>query len=423
MIERVMDLVAEELSLDPSEIRSRNFITREDQPYTTPNGCVYDDGDYPESMRRVLDALNYDEWRRKQVALRREGKYLGIGIATTLDSGAPNFGQVKMLNPRLPLIGNTEACLLQLTPDGRFVVKLGTVPQGQSHETVSSQIVAEVFDVPVEIVNVATGFDSASHPYTMHSGTYGSRYAAMGGGAVYGAAKKLRDKVLRIGAHMLNEPLDNVELVNGNVVSKTDPTKNITLKRLARTAYGMPSMIPPGIEGGLWVIEVYYNGLEAPDERKIANLALTYSYQTHGVVGELDPETGKFTILKYVIVDDAGKIINPLVVDGQVHGATLHGIAAAIFEEYRYTDEGQLESSTFIDYLAPAAVDVPDFELHHMEIPSPFAPLGAKGMGEGGGTAHVAVINAINDALIPFHETLEKSIAPPEAVFRLIHKK
>jgi CO/xanthine dehydrogenase Mo-binding subunit len=423
MIERVMDLVAEELSIDPTEIRSRNFITREDQPYTTPNGCVYDDGDYPESMRQVLDALNYDEWRRKQTALRREGKYLGIGIATTLDSGAPNFGQVKMLNPRLPLIGNTEACLLQLTPDGRFVVKLGTVPQGQSHETVSSQIVSEVFDVPVELVNVATGFDSASHPYTMHSGTYGSRYAAMGGGAVYGAATKLKDKVLRIGAHMLNEPLTNLELVNGSLQSKTDPTKNITLKRLARTAYGMPSMVPPGIEGGLWTIEVYYNGLEAPDEKKIANLALTYSYQTHGVVGELDQETGKFAILKYVIVDDAGRIINPLVVDGQVHGATLHGIAAAMFEEYKYTDEGQLESSTFVDYLAPAAVDVPDLELHHMEIPSPFAPLGAKGMGEGGGTAHVAVINAINDALIPFHKTLEKSIAPPEAVFKLIHKK
>jgi CO/xanthine dehydrogenase Mo-binding subunit len=423
MIERVMDLVAEELSMDPTEIRSRNFITREDQPYTTPNGCIYDDGDYPESMRRVLDALNYDDWRRKQTALRKEGKYLGIGIATTLDSGAPNFGQVKMLNPRLPLIGNTEACLLQLTPDGRFVVKLGTVPQGQSHETVSSQIVSEVFDVPVELVNVATGFDSASHPYTMHSGTYGSRYAAMGGGAVYGASTKLRDKVLRIGAHMLNEPLANVELVNGNLQSKTDPAKNITLKRLARSVYGMPSMVPPGIEGGLWTIEVYYNGLEAPDEKKIANLALTYSYQTHGLVGELDPETGKFIILKYVIVDDAGKIINPLIVDGQVHGATLHGIAAALFEEYKYTDEGQLESSTFIDYLAPAAVDVPDLELHHMEIPSPFAPLGAKGMGEGGGTAHVAVINAINDALMPFHKTQEKSIAPPEAVFRLIHKQ
>ncbi len=423
MIERVMDIIAKELSLDPSEVRMRNFITREDQPYTTPNGCVYDDGDYPESLRIVLDALNYESWRKKQATFRKdEGRYLGIGLATTLDSGAPNFGQVKMLNPRLPLIGNTEACLLQLTPDGRFVVKLGTVPQGQSHETVSAQIVSEVFDVPVELVNVATGFDSASHPYTMHSGTYGSRYAAMGGGAVYGASLKLRDKVLKIGAHLLNEQISNVELVNGNVQSKEDPAKNITIKRLARTAYGMPAMIPHGIEGGLWTLEVYYNGLEAPDEKKIANLALTYSYQTHGVVGELDPETGKFHILKYVIVDDAGRVINPLVVDGQVHGATLHGIAAAMFEEYKYSDGGQLESSTFIDYLAPTAVDVPNMELHHMEIPSPFAPLGAKGMGEGGGTAHVAVINAINDALSFFDRSLEKSIAPPEAVYQLIRK-
>ncbi len=422
MIERVMDLVAKELGIDPSLVRFRNFIRREDQPYTTPNGCVYDDGDYPKSLQMVMDALNYTEWRSRQRELRGKGRYIGIGIATTLDSGAPNFGQVKMLNPKLPLIGNTEACLLQLTPDGRFVVKLGTVPQGQSHETVSSQIVADVFDVPVDSVHVGTGFDSSSHPYTMHSGTYGSRYAAMGGGAVLGASLKLKEKVMKIGAHLLKERLDDVELVGGNVQSINNPQNAISMKRLARTVYGMPAMLPPGIEGGLWTINVYYNGLVAPDENKIANLALTYSYQTHGVVGELDAESGKFKILRYVIVDDAGRVINPLVVDGQVHGAALHGIAAALYEEFRYSDEGQLESSTFIDYLVPAAVDVPDMELHHLEIPSPFAPLGAKGVGEGGGTAHVAVINAVNDALNPFNGRLEKSIASPEAVFREISK-
>ncbi len=420
MIERVMDLVAKELNMDPAEVRMRNFVRREDQPYTTPNGCVYDDGDYPKSLEMVLDALDYDGWRKKQAELRKEGKVIGIGIATTLDSGAPNFGQVQMLNPRLPLIGNTEACLLQLTPDGRFVAKLGTVPQGQSHETISSQIIADVFDVPVESVNVATGFDSASHPYTMHSGTYGSRFAAMGGGAVYGAALKLREKVLKIGAHLLKESVENVELSNSSVQSKLDQSKNITIKRLARTAYGMPALIPEGIEGGLWTINVYYNGLKAPDAKKIANLALTYSYQTHGLVGELDDETGKFKILKYVIVDDAGRLMNPLVVDGQVHGAALHGLAAALFEEFKYNDEGQLESSSFVDYLAPTAIDVPSFDVGHLEIPSPFAPLGAKGVGEGGGTAHVAVVNAINDALTSYGAILEKSIAPPESVLNLI---
>lgn len=420
MIERIMDLVAKELKMDPAEVRMRNFIRRENQPYTTPNGCVYDDGDYPKSLQMVLDALDYDRWREKQRAFLKDGRLLGIGLATTLDSGAPNFGQVKMLNPRLPLIGNTESCLLQLTPDGRFVAKLGTVPQGQSHETVSSQIIADVFDVPTDTVHVATGFDSGSHPYTMHSGTYGSRYAAMGGGAVYGAALKLQQKVLLIGAHLLNEDVSNVELLGGNVQSKTDPSKNISLKRLARTAYGMPAMMPPGMDQGLWTIHVYYNGLVAPDERKIANLALTYSYQTHGLVGELDRETGKFKIIKYVIVDDAGRLINPLVVDGQIHGAANHGIAAALFEEFKYNREGQLETTTFIDYLAPSAVDVPQMELDHLEIPSPFAPLGAKGVGEGGGTAHVAVINAINDALGNCGATLQKSIAPPEVVFNLL---
>ena len=423
MIERVMDLVAKELKMDPTEVRIRNYVTREDQPYTTPNGCVYDDGDYPKSLEMVLEALGYDEWRRKQAEMRSRGRYIGIGVATTLDSGAPNFGQVKMLNPKLPLIGNTEACLLQLTPDGRFVAKLGTVPQGQSHETVSSQIIADVFEVPFESVHVATGFDSASHPYTMHSGTYGSRYAAMGAGAVYGAALKLKQKVLQIGAHLLGEDIAAVELANGSVQSKKEPSKSISIKRLARTAYGMPAMLPRGMEAGLWTINVYYNGLESPDERKIANLALTYSYQTHGVVGELDSETGKFKILRYLIVDDAGRMINPLVVDGQVHGAAAHGIAAALYEDYKYSDEGQLESSTFIDYLAPAAVDLPFLEVHHMEIPSPFAPLGAKGVGEGGGTAHVAVMNAVNDALGSFNCVLEKSIAYPEEVRGLIAGK
>ncbi len=421
MIERVMDLVAKELKMDPAQVRLRNYITREDQPYVTPNGCVYDDGDYPKSLRMVMDALDYDGWRKKQADLRKEGKLIGIGIATTLDSGAPNFGQVKMLNPKLPLIGNAEACLLQLTPDGRFVVKLGTVPQGQSHETVTSQIVADIFDVPLSSINVATGFDSASHPYTMHSGTYGSRYAAMGAGAAYGAAIKIRDKVLRIGAHLLGEDANSLELSGGEVVSSRDPSKGISLKRLARTAYGMPAMLPPGMEAGLWAVNVYYNGLKAPDENKVGNLALTYSYQTHGVVGELDRETGKFKILRYVIADDAGRIINPLVVEGQVHGAAIHGIAAALYEEFRYTLEGQLESSTFIDYLAPAAIDLPSLEVLHLEIPSPFSPVGAKGVGEGGGTAHVAVVNAVNDALGPFNRTLEKSIAVPEAVLGLIN--
>jgi CO/xanthine dehydrogenase Mo-binding subunit len=241
----------------------------------------------------------------------------------------------------------------------------------------------------------------------------------MGAGAVYGVSLKLKQKILAIGAHLIEENVKDVDLVGGKVQSKKDPSKNITLKRLARTAYGMPAMLPQGIDHGLWAIYVYYNGLVAPDERKVANLALTYSYQTHGVVGELDAETGKFKILKYVIVDDAGRIINPLIVDGQVHGAAIHGIAAALFEEFKYNAEGQLEPSTFVDYLAPYSVDIPPLKVDHLEIPSPFAPLGAKGVGEGGGTAHVAVINAINDALRSYNSILRKSIAPPESIFEL----
>lgn len=420
MIERVVDLVARELGLDPAQVRQKNYIRREDQPYTTPNGCVYDDGDYPKSLEIVLKALEYEKWRSRQAELRKQGRYIGLGLATTLDSGAPNFGQVKMLNPKLPLIGNSEAALLQITPDGRFIAKLGTVPQGQSHETTAAQVIAATFDVSPDTVSVSTGFDSASHPYTMHSGTYGSRFAALGVGAIYGAALKLKQKLLLLAAHLLQEPVERLEFRNGAVQVKEQPDRNLTIKRLARTAYGMPPLLPPGMEPGLWAINVYRPSFQAPDQNNIANLALTYSYQTHGVLVEVDAETGKTKILKYVIVDDAGTLINPLVVEGQVHGAALHGIAAALFEEYRYGVDGQLLTSTLVDYLTPFAVDVPDLEVHHLEIPSPFSVLGAKGVGEGGGTAHVAVINAVEDALQPLRVKLEKSIVTPEDVFEII---
>ncbi|MEM3031841.1 MAG: xanthine dehydrogenase family protein molybdopterin-binding subunit [Nitrososphaerota archaeon] len=202
MIERVLNIVAHNMGMDPIEVRRVNYVRREEQPYETLNKCVYDDGDYIGALEKAAALIGYDEWRRKQKELKSVGRYVGLGLAVTLDSGTANFGQVRMLNPQLPNVGTSEAASVQMTPDGRLAVKLGTIPQGQSHETIASQIVADVLGVTPDEVVVSPGFDSVSHPYTLHSGTYASRFAGTGMVAVYNAALKLREMVAQTGAQV-----------------------------------------------------------------------------------------------------------------------------------------------------------------------------------------------------------------------------
>jgi 2-furoyl-CoA dehydrogenase large subunit len=420
-IERMIDRIARELGKDPAEVRMKNLIKRQDQPWETPNGCIYDGGDYPAATRNVMQLIDYDGWRRRQKQLLKEGRIIGVGVATTLDSGTNNFGQVLMINPRLPLAGQSEAALVQITPDGRVVVKLGSIPQGQAHETTAAQVVATELGVSVDDVSVAPGFDSESHPYTMHSGTYASQFAVKGLSASYGAAQKLRLKVFKIAAHLLRARVKDLVLANGEVFVKRNRKRNVSLRRIARTAYSNNPDLPKGMEPGLYATYIYRPPFKPPDKKKRGNLALTYSYQSHGVVLEIDPETGQPNILKYAIVDDCGRVVNPKVVEGQVHGAAAHGIAAALFEEYRYDNTGQLMTSTFMDYLAPTAMDVPSLEIESFQIPSLTSPLGTKGVGEGGGTPLPAIVNAVEDALVPFGVTLDDSHITPEKLLKLIH--
>lgn len=422
MIERILDMIAREVGKDPVEVRLINYVKREEQPYTTLNGCVYDDGDYIGAVQRVMELLDYWGWRRRQEELRKEGRLIGIGIATTLDSGTANFGQVRMLNPRLPNVGTSEAASVQMTGDGRVVVKLGSVPQGQSHETVSAQIVADVLGMNPDHVTVAIGFDSESHPYTFHSGTYASRFAGTGMVAVYEAAMKLREKIRKIAAHLLEAREEDIELANEQAFVKDAPERSVSFRRIARTAYANPYELPEGMEAGLYSLSVFSPPFKPPDEKKVGNLTLTYSYQTHGIVVEIDPETGEPKILDYVIVDDCGRVINPLVVDGQIHGAALHGLAAVLYESFDYDSSGQLLTSTFMDYLAPTAFDTPSFKTERISIPSPFTPLGAKGVGEGCGTPIPALINAIEDALSPYNVRLTNSHIKPEEIYWIIRK-
>ncbi|MGB9733400.1 MAG: xanthine dehydrogenase family protein molybdopterin-binding subunit [Conexivisphaera sp.] len=420
MIERMMDRIARKLGMDPAEIRMRNLVRPEDMPYMTPSGGLYDSGNWPEGLRKALEAADYQGWRKRQEELRRQGKYVGIGVVVGSDSAGPNMAQVKMYNPGLPYTSGTEGALVQMTPDGKVRVTLGTSPQGMGHETTAAQVVADVLDVDYDDIYVQTGFDSFTSVYTMHSGTYGSRFAPLGLSAVYLAAARLKEKLAKIAAYVLNCPGGDVVIEGGKAYCRTDPQRSTDLKRIARIAYGNVNEMPPGMEPGLYSIAIFRPPFQNPDENRRANLALTYSYNVHVVVVEIDPETGMPRILNYVALEDSGRIVNPLVVDGQVHGAVAHGLAEALYEKYHYDENGNLLNSNFVDYLAPTALEVPPISVLHTETPSPFTPTGAKGMGEGGGTAVQAVISAVEDALAPLGGELEESHADPEVILRIL---
>ncbi|MEM2986339.1 MAG: molybdopterin cofactor-binding domain-containing protein, partial [Candidatus Caldarchaeum sp.] len=419
MIERVLDKIARELGKDPVEVRKINYVTRDMQPYRTLNGCVYDGGDYIGALEKAAEMVDYWGWRRRQEQLRAEGRYIGVGVGVTIDSGAANFGQVRMLNPSLPNVGTSEAATVQMTPDGKILVKLGTVPQGQSHETIASQIVADVLGIDYEDITVATGFDSGSHPYTLHSGTYASRFAGTGMVAIYMAAQRLKEMVAAIAAKILEARKEDIVVQGGVAYVRDAPERKVSFKRIARTAYANPFELPEGMEPGLTAHAVFSPPFQPPDENKVGNLTLTYSYQAHAVVVEVDPETGRVKILDYAIVDDCGRVINPAIVDGQVHGAAYHGIGAVLYENFEYNEDGMLLTSNFSDYLAPTAVEIPVFKMERLMIPSPFTPLGAKGVGEGCGAPIPAIVAAVEDAV---QTEITSSHIKPEQLQKILQK-
>jgi 2-furoyl-CoA dehydrogenase large subunit len=422
LIERSVDIVARELGLDPAEVRFKNLIGPDEMPYVTPSGGVYDGGDYPESLRRVMKLVDYWNWRKEQARVKKGRRLIGIGLSIVIDSGTNNFGQVRIVNPENPFSGNSEAARILIDGLGQIQVALGTVPQGQGHETFASQIVADEFGINPEQVSVLMGFDSGVHPFSHQSGAYASRCAVMGTGALLGAANKIKEKVSKIAAHIMKANPETIEFREGNLVDRETGNK-IPLWQVANVAWVNNTLLPKGMEPGLVATHIWKPEFTLPDERWRHNQTLTYSCQTHAAVIELDPETGKFKILKYGIVDDCGRQINPMIVEGQVHGAAAHGIGAAMYESFEYDEDGHLQSSTFIDYLVPTAVDIPDLLTESMETPSLFAPKGIRGVGEGGGTPLAAIANAVEDALRPLEVEITESHQNPQRIYELIKAK
>jgi CO/xanthine dehydrogenase Mo-binding subunit len=399
--ERVIDIVAAELDLDPVEVRKRNYIRAEDMPYETPNGCVYDSGDYAKMLDVGLDLIGWDQREERRAEAASRGKLYGIGIGSTLDSGTNNFGQSRMINPELQFSGNNEVATVKLDIFGEIVVTLGTTPQGQGHETTAAQVVADILQCSVDDVHVRAGHDSYWNSHAGFSGTYASQFAVTGLSAVKGATDMLAAEIKKLaGAVFGGVPPEALELAEGTVRIKDNPEAALPFMACGAIINANNAGLPEDLGVTLNCRYVYRPPFEVPDvERKFGNLTLTYAAQVHVAVIEIDPETGYYDIVDYAAVDDCGKRINPQIVEGQVMGATAQALGGVMHEQFVYDEDGNLLTPNFYDYHVPHALDMPPIKTGYVESPSPFTALGTKGMGEGGGAGIHAVCAAVQDAL------------------------
>jgi 2-furoyl-CoA dehydrogenase large subunit len=427
-LERVIDICGHELAIPSDEIRLRNYIRPEEFPYTTPNGCVYDSGNYPQMLQVAQERVGWDEWKRKQAAARKEGRLIGIGIGTTLDSGTNNFGQSQIVNPGAPFSGNSQGANCKLDIYGEVVVSVGSCPQGQGHETTAAQVVADVLNIHPDRITVRTGFDTERNVHTGFSGTYASQFAVSGLSAVHGAAQKLRKEMSRLAAFLLENSEDDLEFRSGEhgpEIRATSTGKSINYWGLANIVNVNSAVLPPELyELTLNCRYIWRAPFKVPDrERKYGSLTLTYASQLHIAVIEIERDTFIPRILDYVAVDDCGTVINPPIVEGQVYGATAHGIGAALMEHCVYDEVGNMLTSTFSDYTPITAMNMPKVKYDHIETPSPHSYSGAKGMGEGGAAPIHTISAALQDALFASGIMIDDSFNNADSLFRAMVAK
>lgn len=404
--ERAMDALARKLDLDPAEIRRRNYHPPFDEPTTTPAGLEMDSGNYEPALDKALEVADYAGLRAEQRRRREahEPVQLGIGLASYTENGG--LSPSKMTAALRLGAPGWEMSSVRMLSTGTVQVVTGTSPHGQGHETTWSQIVADDLGVAVEDVEVVHG-DTNSAPYGLD--TYGSRSAAVGGTAVHLACQKVQAKARTLAAHMLEAAEDDLEFGQGRFSVAGSPAHGVTIKEVAGAAY-LAADLPDGMEPGLAADQFF----DPPN--------FTYPFGTHICVAEVDTETGKVTVPQYVGVDDCGVIINPQIVDGQMHGGIAQGIGQALYEEAVYDTDGNLTSASMADYLTPGSLELPAFTLDHTTTPSPTNALGVKGAGESGSiAASPAVINAVVDALAPLGVQHIDMPATPMSVWQAIH--
>lgn len=395
-MDRAVDCLARELGMDPAELRRRNYIRADElpydfgMPYRDGNPLIYDTGDFPAALEAALEAAGYAEFRREQERLRAQGVYRGVGISGYVEGTA---------------IGPYEGATVKLDLHGRVLVATGAVSSGQGHETSFAQVAADALGVPLDWVTVIGG-DTAAVPFGV--GTFASRSAVTAGSSIADACREVRAKLARAAATLLEAAPEDIEIEDGKAFVRGTPGSAVDLARVVQAS--IPTFAKPGVASPDFEASAYHH---VP--------TVTYASAVHVAQVEVDTGTGGVKLLRYVVAHDCGKVINPIIVEGQVHGGVAQGVGGALFEDMAYDTEGQLLAGSLMDYLVPTASDLPPIETVHLEFPSPRNPLGVKGLGEGGAISPPAAIaNAIEDALAPFGVRITETPVTPARIQALL---
>jgi 2-furoyl-CoA dehydrogenase large subunit len=425
--ERMMDRVAQNLNMSPIEVRRKNLIQPSEMPYRTISGNIYDSGDYPGLLSTLLEKIDFDKLREEQKRERDKGRLIGIGIVIGVEPGGRNAARDMAIFPEMkepPGSGGVNGATIKLEKNGTIALHLGSPNCGQAHETTTAQVAADILGTTPDQISTSIPFDSDLSPWGVAAANSGNNFHLYDIGAIHGAAKKLREKVIKLAAHLLNADAAELTIENGVVQVPGSATKKVTFAELGRVAYNNQHLIPDDMEAGLQAT-FYYTFPHAkpnivPGADRLVRAQFTFSAGAHAAIVEVDKATGKVEILRYLIVGDNGTVINPDVVNGQVYGSAAHGIAVALGEGFIYSPEGQPLTVTYLDYGKCSTAETPKVEVIHRPSPSPFTSLGQKAAGEGAAIpSPAAIASAVEDALTPFGVKITDLPLTPEVVWRL----
>ena len=428
--ERTMDRIAEELGIDRVKVRLRNIPGKDDFPFETLNGNVYDSGDYEDLLRTAVQRADLDGIKQQQEEARSRGHYVGLGIVLAVEPGGRNLARDLAMLPSTQEpagSGGTSGATIRVQLGGSITVTVGTPSCGQAHETTVAQVVSDVLRVNPNNVRVLSAFDSAQSPWGGGSTNSGNNFHLYDIGATHGAAIRMREKLTALAASLLNATPSELTLVeDGTFVVTNELERRVTYAELAKVAYGNTARVPEGMDPGLHQTYMYRfphaQPFLVPDTNHRVRAQFTFAAAAHIAVVDVDPDTGQVKVLRYLVVGDNGTVINPDVVEGQVIGSAAHGISVALGEGFAYDEDGNLATSTLLEYGKASTMDTPFIEVEHRPQPSPFTALGQKAAGEGAAIASPAAIaSAVEDALRPLGAHVEQLPLDLEAVWRLAH--
>jgi CO/xanthine dehydrogenase Mo-binding subunit len=419
VLEQMMDIAARGLDIDAAELRRKNFIPKDAFPYTIASGNEYDSGDYEAVLDQALELADYPQLRDRQAQARAEGRCVGIGVVSAIEPGVFDWNAYAIVG--VQGIGVPEGATVSFDIMGKITIRVGFALEGQGQYTLATQLVADYFSVGFEDIKVVC-LDTHSAPPAFGPG--GSRLGVALTGAVLGACERLKAKFVKVAAGLFQMDPEHVELMDGKLVAKGVAGVEMPVAQVVGTMLARSDLLPPDVDPRPEATHVWTApGRTEVDEEGRAKSYLTAAQAVHVVTVELDPETGLVEILKYCVVDDCGTRLNPATVEGQTEGSIAQGVGAALLEEYVYDEQAQPLTTTFMEYLLPTVNEVPHVEKVAVVTPSPFAPLGAKGCGEGAiHTTPAAVMCAINDALAPLGTMAKEVPAAPNRLWKLIHE-